>query len=238
MKSQRQCLLKYILYMALFNRRKSQEYKQKIQMFKDNTLVFPREKLKRINLNVVGKNNTVVIKDTVNAAINISVFGDNNSVYIDDNVYAGWLDMVVGQNHMNFGPVHDCDVRIGKNTSFESTNIVIKNSKAKIHIGKNCMFAFNVTLYHTDSHPIFDLDTGKIINKVKTMRIGDHVWVGANATILKNTQIPNDCIVGWGAVVSGKFDVEHSVITGNPGKVVKTNITWDSNGSKGYVQNE
>ena len=100
------------------------------------------------------------------------------------------------------------------------------------------MFAFNIALYHTDSYPIFDLKTNNIINKVKTMSIGNHVWIGAHVSILKNTIIPNDCIIGWGSVVSGKFIQTNCIIAGNPAKIVKTGITWDANGSKGYVQNE
>lgn len=238
MKTKKQCLLKYIIYTMLFNRRKKHLYKQKISMFENNNIVIPKDNIKNTNIDINGKNNNIIIKDSVKGLVNICVFGDNNTVYIDDCVFAGKLSIEVGQNHKNFGPVHDCEVKIGKNTTIESAKLVIKNSGAKISIGKNCMFAFNITLYHTDSHPVFDLDSHKIINKVKHMIIGDHVWIGANTTILKNTQIANDCIVGWASVVSGKFDKEHCAIAGNPGKIVKTNITWDSNGSKGYVQNE
>lgn len=231
-------LLKYILYTVLLNHRKSRTYKQKIRMFQDNKIVFTDKGSRHIKLNISGKNNQIIIKNTVRAKLNISVFGDNNIITIDDYVWAGRLDVVIGQNHKNFGPVHDCEVRVGEGSSFESTSIVIKNSYAKLVIGKNCMFAFNITLYHTDSHPIFDLDTNKIINKVGTLSIGEHVWVGANATILKNAFIADDSVVGWGSVVSGRFDTKNVVIAGNPAKVVKTNITWNSDGSKGYVQNE
>ena len=233
-----QYLLKSILYAILLNRHKMMAYKQKYHMFDNNTIIVPNGARKTLNISVIGKNNKIIIPDSVGGSIAISVFGDNNNICFGDNIYAGTLDIVIGQNHANFGPVHDCNIQIGDGCSFESTQIVIKNSFAKISIGKNCMFAFNITLYHTDSHPIFDLDSGKIINKVKEMNIGDHVWIGANATILKNTFIADDCIVGWGGVVTGRFPEEHAVLAGNPAKIVKNNITWDYNGSKGYVQNE
>ena len=101
------------------------------------------------------------------------------------------------------------------------------------------MFSYGITVYNTDSHPIIDAESGNIINKVKTLKIGDHVWVGANATILKNTTIADDCIIGWGSVVSSKYGqpTSGSIIAGNPAKIVKTGVTWDSNGSGGYIQN-
>jgi acetyltransferase-like isoleucine patch superfamily enzyme len=53
---------------------------------------------------------------------------------------------------------------------------------------------------------------GKII-------IGNNVFIGNNCTILPNTQIGDNCIVGAGSVVRGKFP-ENSVIIGNPAQVI------------------
>lgn len=49
--------------------------------------------------------------------------------------------------------------------------------------------------------------------------LGNNVFIGINSTILPNTFIGNNCIVGAGSVVRGKFP-EDSVIIGNPAKVV------------------
>ncbi|HUP56842.1 MAG TPA: acyltransferase [Bdellovibrionota bacterium] len=54
------------------------------------------------------------------------------------------------------------------------------------------------------------------------IEIGDDVWVGANATILKGAKIGSGSIVATGAVVlSGEYP-PRSLIGGNPAKVVKT----------------
>ena len=70
------------------------------------------------------------------------------------------------------------------------------------------------------------------------MDIGRHVWVGAGATILKNAVVADECIIGWGSVVSGRFGDSHSVLAGNPARKVRGGVYWEANGSKGYVQNE
>lgn len=49
--------------------------------------------------------------------------------------------------------------------------------------------------------------------------IGNNVVIGMNCTLLLNTSIGNNCIIGAGSVVRGKFP-ENSVIMGNPAKVV------------------
>lgn len=151
----------------------------------------------------------------------------------------------MGQEHPNFGLIESATLKIGRQSAFMKTQIVTYNSHTKIEIGQNCMFSSNIMLFHTDAHPIYDRKNHKIINKVKDMIIGNHVWVGAGVTILKNTYIPDDCIVGYNSVVSLKYhhpqqDCDRGgwIIAGNPARVVKTGITWDSNGSKGYIQNE
>lgn len=58
---------------------------------------------------------------------------------------------------------------------------------------------------------------GKII-------IGNNVFIGENCTILLNTTVGDNCIIGAGSVVRGKFPAD-SVIVGNPAKVItKMNI--------------
>ncbi len=53
---------------------------------------------------------------------------------------------------------------------------------------------------------------GKII-------IGNNVLVGMKCIFLPNTQIGNNCMIGAGSVVRGKFP-DNSVIFGNPAKVI------------------
>lgn len=53
---------------------------------------------------------------------------------------------------------------------------------------------------------------GKII-------IGNNVFIGDNCTLLPNTVVGNNCIVGAGSVLRGRFP-DDSVIFGNPAKVM------------------
>jgi len=49
--------------------------------------------------------------------------------------------------------------------------------------------------------------------------IRNNVHIGANCTILPNTEIGNNCIVGAGSVLRGRYP-DDSVIVGNPAKVI------------------
>lgn len=218
--------------------------KYKFLLGKANKISVPDSIYKNLKLKIRGKNNTVTIEDTkilYKAEINISIYGDNNEIRIGKNFsLSGKFSITMGQQHPNFEPgVSKSSVIIGENTSVEELVYVTYNSNTSLHIGDSCMISTGVNIFNTDAHPIIDIETGKVINKIRGIDIGSHCWLGKNSTILKNTRIANDCIVGWGSVVSGKFDTPNCVLAGNPAKYVKTGVTWDSNGTKyGYIDNK
>jgi len=61
-----------------------------------------------------------------------------------------------------------------------------------------------------------DFPEDDIFGKIK---IGNNVFIGINCTLLPNTLIGDNCIIGAGSVVRGRFP-ENSVIIGNPAKVL------------------
>lgn len=209
-------------------------------MLSCNQITATSKQQKNIDLRIIGENNIVRISESarISGTLKINIYGDNNLIFIGDNALISQkLEILCGQNHKNFGKVYDSVFEIGENTGIESLQYVTFNSNAKCIIGEKCMFSFDIMIYNTDAHPVFDVKTNEIINKVKEINIGNHCWIGARSTILKNTQIADDCIVGWGSVVAGKHLVPHCALAGNPAKKVKEGITWDANGSNGYVQN-
>jgi acetyltransferase-like isoleucine patch superfamily enzyme len=56
--------------------------------------------------------------------------------------------------------------------------------------------------------------------------IGNHVWIGSRATILKGAVIPDDTAVAAGAVVSGQFTEPGTVLAGCPARMVRKNVVW------------
>ncbi len=183
-------------------------------------------KLKQINsLSIIdnGENNTIKILPSVyTRKVKIKIFGNNNTVEISDNSYLHNVHIRIGFPDC---PIDNCLVKIGADTSFNSTEIQLGESESSVIIGDNCMFSFNIEITCTDTHSVLDLE-GNLLNRGENITIGNHVWVGKEAKILKNTSISDNCIVAQNSIVTKKFDTKNAVIAGNPAKIVKENINW------------
>ncbi len=92
-----------------------------------------------------------------------------------------------------------------------------------VKIGDNCAIAGGVLIQDTDFHVV--VENGEDKASVKPITISDHVWICANATILKGVTIGEGAVVAAGAVVT-KDVPPHAIVGGNPAKIIRTNIEW------------
>ncbi|WP_303758612.1 acyltransferase [Sphingobium yanoikuyae] len=180
---------------------------------------------------VIGKGNRIRIAPTIyRPHIDLRVRGNNNNIVIGANNAAKSLTIFVG-NHF---PANDVNLTIGDDFSCEpDCKFFVFNSNNVVTIGNDCMFSNSIILRAGESpHLIFDAETGDYIDVSEGIFIGDHVWVGERAYITKRVTIPNESIVAACAVVTKRFDEEHCVIGGNPGKIVRSGVKWVRNHSK------
>lgn len=126
--------------------------------------------------------------------------------------------------------VYSAKIEIGDGFTTEP-NVTIYADCASIFIGDDCMVSKNVTLRTHDGHSIFDMETGKRINHWKRecgtedIRIGNHVWLGMDSTIMYRSEIEEGSIVGAHSLVKSKFP-KHVIIAGIPAKVIRRNVAW------------
>lgn len=114
----------------------------------------------------------------------------------------------------------EATIKIGDNVGISGATIYARKS---IEIGDNTMIGGNAKILDNDFHPIeiearLNDDKDKI--GTRPVKIGKNCFIGCNALILKGTELGDGCVVGAGAVVSGKFE-DNSVIAGNPARVIK-----------------
>lgn len=115
------------------------------------------------------------------------------------------------------------NILIGNN--FLNTAAMTIICDRSIVFGDNVLISWNTLIMDTDFHQVLDVSTGVMYACSKDITIGDNVWIGTRTVVLKGTQIQDGCIVGAMSLLNKKYMSSNSLITGNPAKVKKTDIT-------------
>lgn len=93
-----------------------------------------------------------------------------------------------------------------------------------IIIGRHCLLAGSVQVHDHDGHPTDAAQRRRgepdPVEKVMPVSIGDDVWVGNGAVILKGVTIGDRSIVGARAVVTKDVPPD-SIVAGNPARAVR-----------------
>ncbi len=94
----------------------------------------------------------------------------------------------------------------------------------EITIGSWCHIASNVSISDNDGHPIDPIERAKHKpvgrDEIKPVYIGDHVWIGDGAIILKGVTIGDCSIIAARSVVTANVE-PYMIVAGNPARWVK-----------------
>lgn len=160
--------------------------------------------------------NTIKLKGRL-YDVNISIYGENNSLTIEDSTNINHTDIIIKGNN--------CNLLLKSGTGINGAELVLMGNGNSLTIGEDCMLANEITIWATDSHPIYNLKN-EILNPSLPVSIGNHVWIGKGATILKGVTIGDNSVIGMKTLVTK--DIPPSTISvGNPNRIVKKSITWD-----------
>lgn len=90
----------------------------------------------------------------------------------------------------------------------------------RIEIGHETIISSDVRISDTDVHSIEGANSSTL-----PIVIGNHVWIGRSAQILKGVNIGDNSVVAAGAIVTSDVPA-NSLVAGVPAKVIKTNVNW------------
>ena len=199
--------LKYLIGLN-FIKTKYQKIKNKLEIV---------GKLRKNKIKISGNNNILYIgKNSLLRDSNIFIKGNNNIIYIGDDCVVNNTSIILDNE--------GSEIRIGNKTSIAKVQIV-SLEPYKIEIGEDCMLSYDIEIRNTDSHKIYDKNTNERINEGSSINIGNHVWLGMRAIILKGVTIGDNSIVAAGSIVT-KDVKANTIISGNPAKQIKENVYW------------
>jgi len=94
----------------------------------------------------------------------------------------------------------------------------------EIHIGRHCFIANSASFCDNDGHPLAAAPRRQGLpvprEAVRPVYVGDDVWVGRGAVILKGVRIGDRAVIGAGSLVASDVPAD-TVVGGNPARHLK-----------------
>lgn len=114
----------------------------------------------------------------------------------------------------------DAVIRIGSYSAMHGTII---HSNELVEVGERCMFGPGVIILDNDSHFISmdAIERRQGVPKSDPVKIGNNVWIGMRALIMKGVKIDDNSIIASGSVVTRDVP-KNTLVGGNPAKIIKT----------------
>lgn len=180
---------------------------------------------------VVGSGNAIVNRPE---KCKVIVFGNRNRIVFPE-ICEGFVGTVqIGAADFS---ANDCCVEIGEHIQANGLSIMVMEDGSKVKIGSDCLISSGVQFWASDTHAILD-SANNVLNAGHGIDVGDHVWIGVNALVMKDVSIPDGCVIGGGSVVSGRIDMPPgSVVAGNPARVVKSGVLWSKSRPGALLRN-
>lgn len=149
--------------------------------------------------------------------IDALIIGDNSGIGNNNRITGFSVESPIVKQYGHFSHMkyRKCEFVIGNNVGITSNHYFDCNGG--IYIGDFVQIAGLESIFMTHS---IDLKASR--QDAESIHIGSYTFVGTRVTILKGSSIGKNCIVGAGAVVGKKFDLDYKLIGGVPAHYIKS----------------
>lgn len=155
----------------------------------------------------IGKNSVVFLRSEIrNIKGGVIYIGTNCQIGRTKHGYHGGMPFYTTL----FCDSKEGKIKIGNNCRL---NGVYVNAIKSVIIGNNCVMASSVHIMDSNGHQTCSFDRTKGMDEAEQIVIGNNVWIGLNAIILKGTTIGDNCIVAAGSIVKGIFDANSIIFS-------------------------
>lgn len=202
--------------------------KEQLEELKSNRILGNAPEMVNSTILFNGTNNILFCGENVRLRNSSIKFNASNSViFLADNRNEYLLDVSINNNSVLY---------IGKNNYFNGVLHIVISEETNVVIGDNCLFSFGIWMRTADPHLIYSCETKERLNYSKGIFLGDHIWVGQDAMILKKTCIGSGSIVAAKALVAGKKIPSNTSWGGNPARQLASGIFWDGSCVHGWTE--
>lgn len=108
-------------------------------------------------------------------------------------------------------------VEVGDRTFVNRRTEIV--AQERVTIGADCLLGWDVWIADTDYHRVDGA------SPVSPVTVGDRVWIGSGARVLKGVTIGEGAVVAAGALVTRDVP-ERALVSGLPARVVREGVTW------------
>lgn len=182
----------------------------KLKTLRKLKLIFLKINTQNISL---GKEVVIDIKTRIHVGKNKLVIGNNVYLRSESRGYHAGMPfpttiLLDGKNSTCF---------IGDNCRINGAYI---HAQENINIGKNTVIAAGVNIIDSNGHELYSSNRTNGRDMPSGIEIGNNVWIGLNAVVLKGSVIGDNSVIAAGSVVKGSFP-KNALLQGNPAQIVK-----------------
>jgi acetyltransferase-like isoleucine patch superfamily enzyme len=114
-------------------------------------------------------------------------------------------------------------VTLGANFTLSAESQII--SVAGITFGSDCLVSWDVLILDVDGHAV--ITEGEDPKPMAApIVLGDRVWIGTRASVLKGVRLADDVVVAAGAVVTRSENESRVLLGGVPAGVLRRGVQW------------
>lgn len=177
-------------------------------------------RMKNTVISIFGDNNTVVFNDMSSVfGVHISIYGSDNTITLGERNYLEGCAFCIEDDNNR--------ISTGNHVYIYANTEISAIESTEISIGDDCLFSANIMIRTGDSHAIYEVESGKRVNRSESIRLAKKVWIGNGCKVLKGAQVGEECVIGTGSLVTHKTPVTaNAVLAGVPAKVVSRGIRW------------
>lgn len=117
-----------------------------------------------------------------------------------------------------WGTEGNAQIHIGSRTYIGDRTEI--HAGKNVTIGDNCDISWDVTILDRDYHKL-----GTATEEFRPVSIGNRVWIGCHAIILKGVHVGDGAVIAAGSVVT-KDVPPRALVAGNPARVIREGVEW------------